>query len=58
LLQYFILPPLFPLVAEKGFPPLWYGVAFAVYGLALGTLFAWRGSPPAAMRTAYVEDRN
>lgn len=36
LLQYALLPPLFPLVAEKGFPPFWYGVAFAIYGLVLG----------------------
>lgn len=40
LLQYVVLPPLFPLVAEKGFPPFWYGVVFAVYGLTLGLLFA------------------
>jgi hypothetical protein len=46
LLQYFILPPLFPLVAEKGFPPLWYAVAFAVYGLALGLLLALRNARP------------
>lgn len=38
-LQYGVLPLLFPLVAEKGFPPFWYGVAFAVYGLTLGLLF-------------------
>ena len=38
LLQYLLLPPLFPLVAEKGFPPFWYGVAFAVYGVSLGLL--------------------
>jgi hypothetical protein len=36
LLQYVVLPPLFPLVAEKGFPPFWYGVVFAVFGLTLG----------------------
>lgn len=40
LLQYLVLPTLFPLVAEKGFPPFWYGVAFAVYGSTLGVLFA------------------
>jgi hypothetical protein len=45
LLQYFVLPALFPLVAEKGFPPFWYGVAFSIYGLILGLLFAGnRGS--------------
>ena len=38
LLQYFVLAELFPLVAEKGFPPFWYGVAFATYGLTLGVL--------------------
>lgn len=38
LLQYALLPALFPLVAEKGFPPFWYGVAFALYGLALGVI--------------------
>jgi hypothetical protein len=38
LLQYFILPLLFPLVSDKGFPPFWYAVVFAIYGLALGAL--------------------
>lgn len=38
MLQYVLLPPLFPLVAEKGFPPFWYGVVFAIYGLSLGAL--------------------
>ena len=38
LLQYLLLPALFPLVAEKGFPPFWYGVAFAIYGVTLGLL--------------------
>lgn len=42
LLQYVVLPLLFPLVAEKGFPPLWYAITFAVYGLTLGLLFASR----------------
>lgn len=41
LLQYFVLAELFPLVAEKGCPPFWYGVAFATYGLTLGVLFAF-----------------
>lgn len=48
LLQYFVLAELFPLVAEKGFPPLWYGVAFGIYGLTLGALFAVVGQRPAA----------
>lgn len=43
LLQYFVLAELFPLVAEKGFPPFWYAVAFAIYGLTLGLLFAFVG---------------
>jgi hypothetical protein len=38
LLQYFVLPLLFPLVSDKGFPPFWYAVAFGIYGLALGAL--------------------
>ena len=51
LLQYFVLPVLFPLVTEKGFPPLWYALSFGVFGLALGALLAylprvWRGSDP------------
>jgi glucose/arabinose dehydrogenase len=45
LLQYLLLPALFPLVAEKGFPPLWYGVAFAVYGVTLGLLSTADRSP-------------
>jgi glucose/arabinose dehydrogenase len=45
LLQYFVLAELFPLVAEKGFPPFWYGVAFAIYGFTLGLLFAFVGTP-------------
>jgi glucose/arabinose dehydrogenase len=40
LLQYFVLAELFPLIAERGFPPFWYGFSFAVYGLVLGGLFA------------------
>ncbi|HEX5838849.1 MAG TPA: PQQ-dependent sugar dehydrogenase [Anaerolineales bacterium] len=42
LLQYFLLPLLFPLVSDKGFPPFWYAVAFGIYGLALGALLARR----------------
>jgi glucose/arabinose dehydrogenase len=48
LLQYLILPPLFPLVAEKGFPPLWYAVTFAIYGLALGLFTATTKRAPAS----------
>ena len=40
LLQYFLLPVLFPLVTDKGFTPKWYAVTFGVYGLVLGTLVA------------------
>jgi glucose/arabinose dehydrogenase len=40
LLQYFVLPLLFPLVSDKGFPPFWYAVVFGTYGLALGALLA------------------
>jgi hypothetical protein len=41
LLQYFVLPLLFPLVSDKGFPPFWYAVAFAIYGITLGVLFSY-----------------
>lgn len=36
LVQYFVFPYLTPLVTEKGFPPEWYAVTFAVLGLTLG----------------------
>jgi len=36
LAQYFLFPMFWPLVVEKGFPPLWYAAAFAVLGTALG----------------------
>jgi glucose/arabinose dehydrogenase len=49
LLQYIVLPLVFPLVAEKGFPPLWYAITFAVYGVTLGALFAY-----ASPRLRYV----
>ncbi len=46
LLQYVLLPFLFPLVTEKGFPPVWYAVSFGLYGLLLGLFFAlWRDAP-------------
>lgn len=41
ILQYFLLPVLYPLVTEKGFPPLWYALSFGVFGLALGALLAY-----------------
>lgn len=43
LLQYFLLPLLFPLVTDKGFTPKWYAVTFGVYGLVLGALLALLG---------------
>lgn len=43
LLQYFLLPVLFPLVTEKGFPPEWYAASFGVFGLILGALVALSG---------------
>ncbi|HWC10641.1 MAG TPA: hypothetical protein VG455_05400 [Acidimicrobiales bacterium] len=51
LLQYFVLPVLFPLVVDKGFPPRWYAATFAVYGVVLGAalaLLAPAGGVPAA----------
>lgn len=38
LLQFFVFPLIDPLITEKGFPPFWYAVSFAVYGVALGVL--------------------
>jgi hypothetical protein len=47
LLQYFVLPLVFPLVTEKGFPPEWYAASFGIFGLTLGTLMSFRtGEPP------------
>jgi glucose/arabinose dehydrogenase len=37
-LQFFLLPVLFPLVSDKGFPPPWYAVAFGLFGFLLGLL--------------------
>ena len=48
LLQYFLLPLLFPLVTEKGFPPRWYAFSFGLYGLVLGALMAIRPAPDTA----------
>jgi uncharacterized membrane protein YagU involved in acid resistance len=48
LLQYFVLPVLFPLVVDKGFPPRWYAATFAVYGAVLGTVLALLPPPEAA----------
>jgi glucose/arabinose dehydrogenase len=51
LLQHFIGPLVFPLVSDKGFPPLWYAISFAIFGLALGGLFALK-SPKARAETS------
>jgi MYXO-CTERM domain-containing protein len=37
-LQFFLLPVVFPLVSDKGFPPPWYAVSFGLFGLLLGLL--------------------
>jgi glucose/arabinose dehydrogenase len=52
LLQHFVGPWLFPLVSDKGFPPLWYAISFALYGVILGLLLS-RG--PAARVAADAE---
>lgn len=39
-LQYFVLPSLFPLVVEKGFTPFWFAATFGIFGLVLGILFS------------------
>jgi hypothetical protein len=40
-LQFFVLPLVFPLVSDKGFPPGWYAVSFGTFGLVLGALLGW-----------------
>jgi glucose/arabinose dehydrogenase len=40
-LQSFVLPWLFPLVSDKGFPPTWYAVSFGLFGLLLGALLGF-----------------
>jgi hypothetical protein len=37
-LQFFVLPFAFPLVSDKGFPPMWYAVSFGLFGLVLGLI--------------------
>ncbi len=37
-LQYFFFPLAFPIIVEKGFPPIWFALTFGVYGLTLGVL--------------------
>jgi glucose/arabinose dehydrogenase len=39
-LQFVVLPVLFPLVSDKGFPPAWYAVSFGLFGLLLGLQLA------------------
>jgi hypothetical protein len=46
LLQYFLLPLVFPLVTEKGFPPEWYAASFGLFGLTLGALMAFATREP------------
>jgi hypothetical protein len=38
LLQYIIFPVISPIIVEKGFPPNWFALAFAIYGTALGLI--------------------
>ena len=49
-LQFFLLPLLFPLVSDKGFPPMWYAVSFGFFGLVavvvLMLLARWRNAVP------------
>jgi glucose/arabinose dehydrogenase len=40
-LQFFVLPVVFPLVSDKGFPPGWYAVSFGLFGAILGALLGW-----------------
>jgi glucose/arabinose dehydrogenase len=37
-LQFFLLPAVFPLVSDKGFPAIWYAISFAVFGAVLGLI--------------------
>jgi glucose/arabinose dehydrogenase len=45
LLQHVLGPWLFPLVSDKGFPPLWYAISFGLYGLILGLLLSRAPGP-------------
>lgn len=42
LVQYFAFPLLFPIIIEKGFPPVWFAVTFGIFGLALGLFSNFR----------------
>jgi glucose/arabinose dehydrogenase len=37
-LQFFLLPLVFPLVSDKGFPAVWYAISFGLFGVCLGAL--------------------
>lgn len=46
-LQFFALPLLFPLVSDKGLPPMWYAVSFTFFGVVAAvvlTLLGRRGA--------------
>ncbi len=34
----FLLPLAFPIIIEKGFPPIWFAITFGFYGVLLGIL--------------------
>jgi glucose/arabinose dehydrogenase len=48
-LQFFVLPFAFPLVSDKGFPPMWYAISFGLFGFVLALILAvigrWGRSP-------------
>jgi hypothetical protein len=48
-LQFFLLPVVFPLVSDKGFPPMWYAISFGLFGFVLALILAvigrWGRSP-------------
>jgi glucose/arabinose dehydrogenase len=37
-LQFFLLPLVFPLVSDKGFPPIWYAASFGLFGVVASIL--------------------
>jgi glucose/arabinose dehydrogenase len=49
-LEAFVLPLLFPLVSDKGFPPTWYAVSFGLFGLLLGAILGFAPARLGAMR--------
>lgn len=55
LFQFIVWPLFFPLVSDKAFPPVWFALAFLLYGLTAGAvLFALQGEG-AADRPARTE---